>query len=184
MSAEETDVRHKTTSMPYTYQTANPDSITTTLVYHSSFGANDGTAPSCAVACGCPLLPLKQKDRAAEPAEDIVDEAINTFRANVLFRSFEVKSGADKLLIYLTFFISLCLKRLEPCKSKADGQRAMMTLSLEGDTKLVVDVIATPQTKDEAVCRRLLEKCYLGDGTQNKFWLAFAKRKFMNKTVG
>ena len=42
---------------------------------------------------------------------DVVDEAISFFRANVLFRNFEVKGPADKLLLYLTLYISACLKR-------------------------------------------------------------------------
>ena len=37
--------------------------------------------------------------------DDIVDEAINYFRANIMFKYFEVKGGADKVLIYLTVFI-------------------------------------------------------------------------------
>ena len=41
---------------------------------------------------------------------DIIDEALIYFRANVLFRNFPVKSDADKLLIYITVFISKCLE--------------------------------------------------------------------------
>ena len=36
---------------------------------------------------------------------DIVDEAIYLFRANVLFRNFEVQGSADRTLIYLTLLI-------------------------------------------------------------------------------
>lgn len=42
---------------------------------------------------------------AAEAGPDIVDEAVDYFRANVLFRSFEVKGPADRVLVYLTLFI-------------------------------------------------------------------------------
>ena len=38
---------------------------------------------------------------------DIVDEALALFRANVLFRNFEVHGSADRVLIYLTLFIHL-----------------------------------------------------------------------------
>jgi hypothetical protein len=41
----------------------------------------------------------------AADEEDIVEESIRLFRANVLFRNFEVKGGADRVLIYLTLFI-------------------------------------------------------------------------------
>lgn len=39
------------------------------------------------------------------------------------------------------------------------------------------------QARDE-LGYRLIDKCYReDDGTFNKFWMAFAKRKFMNKTL-
>jgi hypothetical protein len=30
---------------------------------------------------------------------------------------------------------------------------------------------------------RLVGKCFLEDGTPNKFWMAFSRRKFMNKEL-
>lgn len=62
---------------------------------------------------------------------DIIDEAINFFRANVLFRKFEVKGPADKLLVYLTLYINMALKRIEACKTEADGVKAIINLGLE-----------------------------------------------------
>lgn len=62
---------------------------------------------------------------------DIVDEAITFFRANVFFRNFDIKSSADKLLIYLTFYINLALKRLEGCRTLAEGTKAIINLGLE-----------------------------------------------------
>lgn len=79
------------------------------MVYHSSF--NDAKVEQI---CGCPLLPLctTTKGQASETREpDIVDESIHLFKANVLFRAFEVQGSADKLLIYLTMYIINCLKR-------------------------------------------------------------------------
>ena len=50
---------------------------------------------------------------AVDPSRpDIVDEAIDLFRANSLFRNFEIKGGADRALIYLILFISDCLRWL------------------------------------------------------------------------
>ena len=75
--------------------------------YHSAFNAVAG-APD---VCGCVLLPLAAGTKARGPAPcdapetDIVDEALATFRANVMFRSFEVQGPADRLLAYLTLFI-------------------------------------------------------------------------------
>ncbi len=35
-------------------------------------------------------------------AKDIIDEAIYYYRANVLFRNYELQGKADRLIIYLT----------------------------------------------------------------------------------
>jgi actin related protein 2/3 complex, subunit 3 len=69
-------------------------------------------------------------DSIADKA-DIVDEAITFFRANVFFKNFHVKSPADKLLIYLTFYINIALKRLEGCRTLAVGTKAVINLGLE-----------------------------------------------------
>ena len=44
--------------------------------------------------------------------EDIVDEALTFFRAQVLFKNYEVKGPADKTLIFLTVFIQKCLETI------------------------------------------------------------------------
>lgn len=58
------------------------------------------------------MLPLKTRLRGPAPCldpasaeEDQIDEAIKLFRANVLFRNFEVLGAADRTLIYLTLSI-------------------------------------------------------------------------------
>ena len=79
------------------------------MVYHSQLDTTD-----CDFACGFPLVPVRSKGRSEAGTElqrDIVDETLYAFRANILFRNFEVKGAADKLLIYLTLYVNLCLKR-------------------------------------------------------------------------
>ena len=79
------------------------------MVYHSQLDTSQ-----CQFACGLPLIPLNnrvQHTAAVGSCRDIVDEALYAFRANVFFRTFEVKGAADKLLIYLTLYVNLCLKR-------------------------------------------------------------------------
>ncbi len=79
------------------------------MVYHSQLDTSQ-----CELACGLPLIPLGSKaDHSATESKsrDIIDETLFAFRANILFRNFEVKGVADKLLIYLTLFVSLCLTR-------------------------------------------------------------------------
>ena len=91
---------------------------------------------------------------------DIVDEAITFFRANVFFRNFDIKSSADKLLIYLTFYINVALKRLEGCRTLAEGTKAIINLGLEnvpvpGESGFPFPgLFALPQSKKEAGKRR------------------------------
>ncbi len=90
--------------------------------YHSSFNELQ-----TAEACGFALLPIKTRSRGPAPPapeghDDIVDEIINLFRANVLFTNFEIKGNADRVLIYGTLFVHLCLKKLEKCTAKSDGK--------------------------------------------------------------
>ena len=70
------------------------------------------------MTCGMTILPVKTNIRGPAPrgtqgTEDIVDEAIKFFRANVLFASFDVKGGADRVLIFLTLFV--CRNLVENC---------------------------------------------------------------------
>lgn len=60
-----------------------------------------------------------------------MDEAITFFRANVFFKNFDIKSSSDKLLIYLTLYINIALKRLEGCRTLAEGTKAIINLGLE-----------------------------------------------------
>nr|GMC96187.1 Actin-related protein 2/3 complex subunit 3 [Ipomoea batatas] len=101
-------------------------------VHHSSFVDGEGISK----ACGCPLLPLKTDIEgpapvAEEDSIDIVDEAITFYRANVFFKNFDIKSSADKLLIYLTLYINVALKRLEDCRTLAEGTKAIINLGNE-----------------------------------------------------
>lgn len=97
---------------------------------------------------------------------DIVDEAITFFRANVFFRNFDIKSPADKLLIYLTFYINVALKRLEGCRTLAVGTKAIINLGLEkvpvpGDLGFPFPgLFALPQSQDEAGILALLGACF------------------------
>jgi actin related protein 2/3 complex, subunit 3 len=53
--------------------------------------------------------------------EDIIDETLHYFRANVLFRNFEVKGSADRTMIYLTLFACQLLVRAEKIEDKNAG---------------------------------------------------------------
>jgi actin related protein 2/3 complex subunit 3 len=150
------------------------------------------------------LLPIKSKIKGAAPpapdgADDVIDEAIGLFRANVLFASFDIQGGADRLLVYLTLYIQQCLCRLDAKgKNKAEGSKLMIELAREsfplpGETGWPLGGhFPTPKARAESdqarnylkhireeLGTRLVESVYNADGTPNKFWMAFSKKKFM-----
>jgi actin related protein 2/3 complex subunit 3 len=63
-------------------------------------------------------------------ADDIIDEALDLFRANCLFRNFEIKGNADRVLIYLILFISQCLGSLNKLTPQGEALKSLNTLAL------------------------------------------------------
>ena len=51
-------------------------------------------------------------------------------QANVFFRTYEIKSSADRVLIYLTLYITECLKKLQKCSTKNQAQNEMYSLAI------------------------------------------------------
>eukprot|EP00299_Pterocystis_sp_00344_P008218 c3029_g1_i1.p1 GENE.c3029_g1_i1~~c3029_g1_i1.p1 ORF type:complete len:189 (-),score=35.79 c3029_g1_i1:52-585(-) len=162
------------------------------------------------VVCKTALLPLKTTVRGPAPPadaekEDIIDVALFTFKANSLQKNFEFKSHGDRTLVYATLFISQCLARIFKLKpsSKAEGKKILFALAMEefskpGEAAFPVSAFfEAPKNKDEGetwrlymkqmreeITNRLLDRVFEGD-TINKFWVhQFAKRKFMNKSLG
>ena len=102
------------------------------MVYHSSLNE----LPDVQQVCGCSMLPIVTTTRgpaplAPEGQEDIIDEVLGFFKANVLFKHFEVKGGADRVLIYLTLYITQCLQRLEKCPTPQEGIKALTAMACE-----------------------------------------------------
>lgn len=60
---------------------------------------------------------------------DIIDEALRYFKANVLFRNFELNGAADKTLAYLTLFISEALQKIGNCDLES-AKKEMYSLSI------------------------------------------------------
>jgi actin related protein 2/3 complex subunit 3 len=54
---------------------------------------------------------------------DCVDEILSLFRANVLFRNFEINGPADRMLIYGTLFISECLGKVKPTMNAREAEK-------------------------------------------------------------
>ena len=95
--------------------------------YHSVFNKADIKQKYC----GIPVFEFKEKKTPTLDSTklkvdlkqielDIIDEAIIYFRANVLFKNFNIEGDADKLLVYITVFIQKCLdKASDPNQQKA-----------------------------------------------------------------
>ncbi|KAL6438301.1 hypothetical protein ACFW04_004456 [Cataglyphis niger] len=169
--------------------------------YHSSFTKNHGTIGNMA------LLPIKTSFRGPAPPfnnkeQDIIDEALYFFKANVFFRTYEIKSEADRVLIYITLFITECLKKLQKCATQPQAMNEMFSLAISkfdipGDPGFPLNsVYAKPSSPAEAdlmrqylyqirqeTAVRIVDKVYGEDGKPSKWWLCFAKKKFMDKSL-
>lgn len=132
---------------------------------------------------------------------DIIDEALLYFKPNVFFRTYEIQSDADRVIIYLTLFITECLKRLQKCTSKDQAIQEMYSLSISrfdipGDPHFPLNSMFHRPTKQEHVelmkgyLTQLRQECSLrlvgrvfdepGATKPSKWWICFSKRRFMD----
>lgn len=105
--------------------------------YHSAY--NDLPTDQVSTIASILILPFRTKIRGPAPPPlsvtsspdelDIIDEALDLFRANSLFRNFEIKGGADRLLIYFILFISQCLTILANSRVPMSQNEAIKQLS-------------------------------------------------------
>ncbi|GAA5939204.1 hypothetical protein JCM3775_003211 [Rhodotorula graminis] len=88
--------------------------------YHSSW--NDDAQGARQVG-NLALLPFSSRIRGTAPTPadtnqpDIIDESLALFRPNSLFRNFEIKGQADRVLIYLILFIGDCLGKIAQART-------------------------------------------------------------------
>ncbi|XP_014091136.2 actin-related protein 2/3 complex subunit 3 [Bactrocera oleae] len=153
------------------------------------------------------ILPLRTQARGPAPCanieNDIIDESLYYFKANVFFRTYEIKSEVDRVLIYITLYITECLKRLQRCNNKNQGTQEMYSLAISkfdipGDAGFPLNAVyARPQNTQEGdlmrqyflqlrheIGNRVCEKVFNSeDGKPNKWWICFAKKKFMEKSL-
>ncbi|KAL5016885.1 hypothetical protein ScPMuIL_006474 [Solemya velum] len=169
--------------------------------YHSQF-----TDPPKLVG-NMALLPLRTNYKGPAPKDnsnyDIIDEAIYYFKANIFFRNYEIKSEADRTLIYITLYISEVLKKLQKCNSKNMGLKEMHTLGISnypipGEPRFPLNALyAKPNGRpEEETMRNFLQQVRQETGVRmcekvfdpqtdkpSKWWLCFAKRKFMDRSL-
>jgi actin related protein 2/3 complex subunit 3 len=90
---------------------------------------------------------------------DIIDETLDLFRANSLFRNFEIKGPGDRLLIILILFISDCLAKLGSARTpptQIEASKTLNTLAVDnfpipGDANFLLNAhYAPPATRADA----------------------------------
>lgn len=170
--------------------------------YHSRFTESNLKLSNMAV------LPLRTQFRGPAPREtnpeeiDIIDEAITYFKANIFFKNFEIKSEADRTLIYITLYISECLRTMLKSQNKTQATKDLDTLAnnrfdIPGDAGFPMnEFFAKPSNPKEAedmrsffkqlrleTGLRICNKVYEFGDKPSKWWLCFAKRRFMEKSL-
>ncbi len=87
---------------------------------------------------------------------DIIDETLDLFRANSLFRNFEIKGPSDRTLIVLILFVSDCLAKIGSARtvptqleaSKVLNTLAVDTFPIPGDANFPLNAhYAPPQSR-------------------------------------
>ncbi|RAL11144.1 actin-related protein 2/3 complex subunit 3 [Aspergillus homomorphus CBS 101889] len=183
--------------------------------YHSIF-LEDRDVP---VIGNFPVLPLRTRTRGPaytlpplppnadtevppdSESYDCVDEILSLFRANVLFRNFEINGPADRMLIYGTLFITECLGKVKPAMTARDAEKALINVALDhfaipGDVAFPLNqAFEAPRDRQDAetlrqylsqvrqeIAIRLHARLYPGGVGPSKWWLSFTKRKFMGKS--
>lgn len=172
--------------------------------YHSTFLGEDANER---VVGNLSLLPFHTKFRGPvyPPTQDydIIEETLDLFRANSFFKNFEIKGNADRVLIYGILFVSECITKLNLSTNFREAQRVLSNLALDsftlpGDIGFPLNNLYLPpltkndyellrtyfqQFRQEAA-DRLLKRIYADNpNAPSKYWLAFTKRRFMNKTL-
>lgn len=77
---------------------------------------------------------LRSLVSASNEQGDIIDESLDLFRANSLFRNFEIKGPGDRLLIILILFISDCLAKLGSARTppaQIEASKLLNTLAVD-----------------------------------------------------
>lgn len=174
--------------------------------YHSTFITEEDSINTRVVG-NLAILPIRTKFRGPSfPTQadyDIIDEVLDLFRANSFFKNFEIKGPADRTLIYGILYISSALNILNNKIDEHEAVRVLSNLALDhfsipGDVGFPLNSLyAPPASKQDAellraylqqfrqeLSTRLVERIYRDDKSKpSKYWLAFQRKRFMNKSL-
>eukprot|EP00121_Abeoforma_whisleri_P016672 Awhi_evm1s15288 len=119
------------------------------------------------------LLPIKTSHKGPAPRggpndEDIIDEAMKYYRANVFFKHYEIKSASDRVLIYITLFIQACITTSQKsadtnAASKVLNTLALANFSMPGDPRFPLNSLYSAPTNrgDSDTMRNYLQQIRL-----------------------
>ena len=100
-------------------------------VYHSLY---DGS--KFQTIGGMAMLPFQSKFKGpAAPTNDetdIVEECLSSFRVNCFFKQFDIKSSADRTLIYGILYISDCLSKIKPGMGQQEAYKTLQSYAVGG----------------------------------------------------
>merc|ERR1711977_396220 len=194
-------------------QSCRPTTAYSTRTPHPQHPPTSETFPSshCAPASGpaytLPLdasLPAHLSPEPDSESYDALDEVLSLFRANTFFRNFEIQGPADRLLIYGILWVSECLGKIRSGMSGREAQKEVQNIALDTNFSIPGDpgfplnqMFNPPPSRQEAetlrqylsqvrqeLAIRLLARIYEdGSDRPSKWWLSFAKRKFMGKSL-
>jgi actin related protein 2/3 complex subunit 3 len=137
--------------------------------FHSSFHMQDSP-----VVGNIAVLPIQSEFRGPAPrltastsseVLDIVDEALDLFKANCLFKNFEFRNNADRTLVYLILYIHSCLLKIaaKPTMSKQEALKTLMQhaasiIALPGDPAFPLNSIFVPpsNTNEQDLMRQYI----------------------------
>ena len=158
------------------------------------------------IILGIGLCPLSGNEKGPAPelkeGEDIIDECIRIYRFNSSMRSFPVKGGADRTLVYLTVYMNWFIKKLENITTKkeafifADEQALKQELKPEEKNHFFAGLLLPAKKIEDSdkfkkylkqlrseLSRRLIERLYSTEESHSfdyVFWLGLSRRSFMS----
>lgn len=108
-------------------------------------------------------MPLRTQHKGPAPKEnlefDIIDEALTLFKANVFFKNYEIKvnlmrcrnalnltfkSEADRTLIYITLYITECLKKIQKVSNKLARSGRVNNAKCNSRFLTLVSLVSSP----------------------------------------
>lgn len=172
-------------------------------VYHSNFKNNNYKK-----ACNLSLIPILSKKepcmdfkliKECSDQVDIIDESIFYFRANSFFSNFKLESDGDKVLVYISVFISKCLNSwndhksdLKKCKEIMNNlitecewgftlKNHFLNSFLTNTPEEAVELVKYLKTVREQTAFRLYYLLFESPGCELdlKYWFGFYRVKFL-----